>query len=584
MVGAVVAWNLFWLYPQTRIVAYVNDSAMHEQMVRFAARSFSSGDLPAAHWYSYLNEGSPQFLHYQQLGAQIFGAFGALSNPTTVFHWSSYLLLALWPVAIYLSARILRLPPLAAACSAAISPFLVSVPGVGYEQKAYLWVGFGLWAQLCASWMLPFAWATIWRALDDRRWLFGAALASALTIGLHFETGYLTLMAILLLPLVKPNELRRRVVTAAMLFAGTLLGASWVIIPLLLNSKWAAINSYLSQTGLVRGYGARQDLLWLVQGRTFDDGRFAVVTLSVLAGLLLGCTLYRKLEAVRPVVSLFMASLLLSFGPTTWGAVTDLIPGHSDIFFRRFLIGVDLAGIYLAGLGLYLGGTAFVELLVLRHGWVSTRFSRALGPARTVLVVGLLVLVLVPAGAELAAYDQHNATLISRQAASESVAAPQIAPIISYLRSHPDGRVYAGSPSTGGDSFDVGFVPMYEYLTNFDIDVVGFTMRTASLMSQPENYFNPRNLSDYRIFGIRYVLVPRGRMPLVRARLALVSGGLALWVVPTVATSRSYVPTACSPRAGARSVTSHIACSTGISSPKGLTRRFDGRQTVSAIF
>ena len=48
-------------------------------------------------------------------------------------------------------------------------------------------------------------------------------------------------------------------------------------------------------------------------------------------------------------------SLLLSFGRTTFGGLTTLLPGSNDIFMRRFMMGVQLAGLLLAGRGR--GGT-----------------------------------------------------------------------------------------------------------------------------------------------------------------------------------------------------------------------------------
>ena len=36
-----------------------------------------------------------------------------------------------------------------------MSPFLVSKIGIGYEQNAYVWIGYGVWTQLWASLTLP---------------------------------------------------------------------------------------------------------------------------------------------------------------------------------------------------------------------------------------------------------------------------------------------------------------------------------------------------------------------------------------------------------------------------------------------
>jgi hypothetical protein len=49
---------------------------------------------------------------------------------------------------------------------------------------------------------------------------------------------------------------------------------------------------------------------------------------------------------------------------------------------------------------------------------------------------------------------------------------------------------------------------MFAYLVSEDIPEVGYTLRTASLMSQPEYEFDPANVGDYALLGIRYVILP----------------------------------------------------------------------------
>jgi hypothetical protein len=61
-----------------------------------------------------------------------------------------------------------------------------------------------------------------------------------------------------------------------------------------------------------------------------------------------------------------------------------------------------------------------------------------------------------------------------------------------------------------------------------DVDEVGYTLRTASLMTDPEYYFDERNPGDYRLFGIRYLVVPTGSSPPVPARLELRAGSYSL--------------------------------------------------------
>lgn len=242
VVAAAVCWNLVSLRALTIGVPYLNDSSMHEQMVRFATGQLRAGHLPLTSWFPFLGEGSPNFLHYQSLPAILTGAVGLLSGPDAAFRWSLYLLLSLWPISVYASARLFGGGRAVAAASAAMAPFLFSATGVGYEQHAYLWSGFGVWTQLWASWTLPLAWGFGWRAIREGRGFFAAVLLTALTVWLHFETGYLALSVLLVWPLVAGRPLVDRLRWAVVLIGGSLLASAWVIVPLLAQRPWAAVN------------------------------------------------------------------------------------------------------------------------------------------------------------------------------------------------------------------------------------------------------------------------------------------------------------------------------------------------------
>jgi hypothetical protein len=77
----------------------------------------------------------------------------------------------------------------------------------------------------------------------------------------------------------------------------------------------------------------------------------------------------------------------------------------------------------------------------------------------------------------------------------------------------------------------VGTVPVFKYLESQDVDEVGYTLRTASLMTDPEYYFDDSDPSDYRLFAIRYLIAPAGDKPPVPARLAMRSGPYWLWTI-----------------------------------------------------
>ncbi len=534
LVALAVGWGLWELRPELRAVPYLDDSSLHQQMVRVAASRIRQGHLPLTSWFSYLGLGSPQFLHYQSLPSMAAGAIGTVVDPDTVFRWSLYLLLALWPVTVYWSGRLFGLSRWTAAAAAAVSPFLASAAGIGYETKAYVWVGYGVWTQLWASWTLPLAWGFTYRALSSLRVALPAVLFIMLTVALHYETGYLAFVPLVVWPFMVPSDLWRRLGRAVLLGAASVAASAWVIVPLLDQSHWAARNQVLEGTGLENGYGAGQILSWLFTGHLYDDGRWPVVTLLVGVGLAVCIGRWRASAAGRALVSIWVVTLLMTFGRTTFGGLYDIVPGSSDIFIRRFQMGVQLSGVLLAGIGV-----VFLGRVVLRAALrllPENRRAGVGGPAGRGVVAGLciiaLVIVLAPAWSDLDSYDAHNATNIALQAEADAQQGPQIDRLLAYVRDHPRGRVYAGAPTNWGQDFLVGAVPVFKYLESQDIDEVGYTLRTASLMTDPEYYFDETNPGDYPLFGIGYLITPESMQPPVDADKVLCSGDYCLWALP----------------------------------------------------
>lgn len=513
---------------------YLDDSSLHEQMVRSAAARIGAGHLPLTSWWPYLGLGSPQFLHYQSLPSVISGVIGTFANPDAVFRWSLYLLLALWPLTVYWCGRLFGLSRWTAATAAAIAPFLASAAGIGYESKAYVWVGYGVWTQLWASWTLPLAWGFTYRALSSMRWAFFAVLFVMVTVALHFETGYLAFVPLVVWPFIVPSDLWPRLGRAVALGAAALLASAWVIVPVLQQSHWAARNQVLEGTGLENGYGAGQMLSWLFTGNLYDNGRWPVVTILLGVGLGVCIARWRAVTAGRALVVIWIVTLVMTFGRTTFGSLYDVLPGSSDIFIRRFEMGVHLSGILLAAVG-----AVFLGQLLLRAAtflFPPDRRDWAAQPAGRGIVAGLsivgLLLVLGPVWSTMDGYAGHNEANIAFQANADTAQAPQVDRLLAYVQAHPRGRVYAGAPTNWGQYFTVGYVPVFKYLESKDVDEVGYTLRTASLMTDPEYYFDESNPGDYPLFGIGYIITPSTMKAPVPADKVGCSGNYCLWTLP----------------------------------------------------
>ena len=276
-------------------------------------------------------------------------------------------------------------------------------------------------------------------------------------------------------------------------------------------------------------------LSWLFTGNLYDNGRWPVVTILLAVGLGVSIARWRSFAAGRALVVIWVVTLLMTFGRTTFGSLYAIVPGSSDIFIRRFEMAVQLSGILLAAVG-----TVFLGQLVLRavtslfppdrRDWATQPGGR--GIVAGLSIVGLFV-VLAPVWSTMDTYDGHNATNIAFQADADATQAPQLDRLLDYVQAHPRGRVYAGSPTNWGQYFTVGYVPVFKYLEGKDIDEVGYTLRTASLMTDPEYSFDERNPGDYPLFGIGYIITPSSMASPVPAEKVRCSGNYCLWALPT---------------------------------------------------
>jgi hypothetical protein len=188
------------------------------------------------------------------------------------------------------------------------------------------------------------------------------------------------------------------------------------------------------------------------------------------------------------------------------------------------MMGVQLAALLLAG-----RGAAWVAARGMRLLEARIPLSRP-GLAPAIALLGAIA-VLAPAWLQLGADDRRDGAAISAQRRADATSGAQLDRLIAAIRRDGGGRTYAGMTTNWGRDFTVGTVPVFKYLASRDVDEVGYTLRTASLMSEPEYFFDDSNASDYRLFGIRYLILPAGKEPPVRARLALRSGPYWLWTI-----------------------------------------------------
>jgi len=537
LVALACAFGLVTLRSARLPVIFPNDESVHSLMVTYAMHQFQNGHFPLDGWFPYLSLGSPFLMHYQSSPAIITGLIALVVGAQHAFGWSLYLLLALWPLSVYWGARLLSWDRWTSASAAAMSPLLSSIAGYGFGHEAYLWLGNGIWSQLWGMWVLPLAWGLSWRAISQRKYIFPAMISLGLTIAFHFLTAYLAGLTVILWVLLRPTQFVRRIKFAALISIGAVMATLWVTLPLVIYGRWNAANEFEVGTIYDNSYGARQVLSWLVRGQLFDDpftgSRLPVITIFAAVGLVVCIFRFRRDERARALVAVWVMSLLLYFGRPTLGPIINLLPGNDQLLLHRYVMGVQLGGLFLAGVGM----TWVAHLLTLATKRYRPALMQRLPTKRTavaalsLVAIAIIVVVLFPAWDDTGHYDYANAASISAQQIDDTVEGAQLQVLTNLVKQYNNGRVYAGLYSNWGHSFTVGQVPVCVYLTNIGIDAVGFSLRTSSLMTDPEAYFNETNLGDYEALGIHYLILPAGHAPSVPATLIEQSGPFLLWKV-----------------------------------------------------
>lgn len=527
VVAIAVVFNLWVLRAEVRPVWYPNDAAVHRSMVAWAADRIEGGHLPLDGWYPDLALGSSRFHHYQSLPHVVTGLLALPLGSERAVAWTLYALLSFWPFAVYAGGRLLGWGPWPSALAGLMSSLIVSAPGLGYEWGSYVWRGYGTWTQLWGMWLLPFAWGLGWRAVDQDRSYALAALVLALTIASHLLTGYLALLSLGVFVLVRPRELLRRLGRAAVVGIGSLLVAAWVVVPLLVDRLWTVQDEFSRNKPFYDSFGARRILGWLVSGELFDRGRLPVLSILVAVGAVLCLWLVRHEVRARALLGVGLLSMLLFFGRPTLGPFLRLLPGSGDLFLRRFVFGVHLAGLYLAGIALVALGE--FALAGLRRVWR----KRISVPAVAVMASIAAVLLLAPAWVERAGYARQGAGWIDEQAAWDATDGADVSALIAEAQDRGSGRFYSGMRSNWGTRYKVGQVPMYEVLLAHGVEGVGFTRPTWSLSSPIEYRFSDTDPAQYDLFNISHVILPEGRPPPVAAVEVARRGRHVLWAVPT---------------------------------------------------
>ncbi|MDO8451655.1 MAG: hypothetical protein Q7S76_02190 [bacterium] len=508
------------------------------------------------------------------------------------YHWVIYLLLSFFPLSMFLALRVLRLPWLTAGIGALLASQISTDGLYGLDPPSFLWRGYGLSSQLFAMIWLPLAVAWTIRyfeeALSVKREalriptnvslspfpfpLFASVLFLVLTTMGHLGIGMMAFLAVGVIAISGPvmsllkgkhweeivksskcnfNSFTRldslRFIDARLvrLFVYSFIFLSYWLVPIFLTNDFHNI-SFWDPVWKFNSYGWKEILTKLFNGDLFDFGRLPVFTGLVLVGT--GVALSGKREAGRneeklsfpftlyPLAFLLLFFLFLSFGRTTWGSLIDLIPGMAEFHLHRMIVGVHLAGLFLAPIGLawiaekLIAGSLPAQAGVKREAGrknlllirvpASTRGESTrldlVDPRRTrggfvYLIICLFVYFsLYP---QTIRYAKHNDFLIQKANENYRLAESDLSALRVTLSSLPPGRIYTGRGGGWGRNFRVAETPYYMILSTFGFPTILWLPETWSLNSDTEQYFDEANQAHYDLYNVRYVVVPQEIQP-----------------------------------------------------------------------
>ena len=498
LVAVPMIFTAIALLPEITVpVPSLNDDALHFLFVQRASDALSSGQNPFDLWVPQIEAGFAQFFYYQPLPAlAVVGlqrlSFGTLDLLTT-FDLVRWILLVILPVTVFVSMRWMGFSVIASAFAAAASPLLSGNFRYGFEYESYTWAGFGLFTQLWAMHLSFLTVGAAYRALQQGKRLWLAALLFGLLVLTHLVYSYITAMAIGLIVLwgLRRSNFVVRVARLAAIGGFAAAISAWMWLPFFTQAAYLNATPYL-QPEKYASYGAGPILGWLFSGELLDHARLPVLTLLLAMGVV--AAVLSRARVALLALGLLAMWLITYFGPATLGVLANLFPLHASLLFHRFIGGVDLAAILLIGTG---GALIWRVLRTNRAAW------------RAVAATAVCLLLLAPAIVERVSSYALNTQFMTRT--SVALAADTDAQtILARLHNLPPGRVYAGLPATFGNDMAFGDLHFYNLLTYEGIESLPPPTESFSLNSDFIWDFDDQSAASFDLWNVRYMVAPTG--------------------------------------------------------------------------
>ncbi len=561
---------LLWLPAEVGGATPVNDMGAHRLWVQWALDRMRAGKTPLDGWIPNLSFGVPHFHYYQSRPHVIAAALEYLTG-TNVVGWSVYLLLAAFPLSVYMAFCRLGWGRWAAATGGVFAVFMSSQDGHGLEIQSYVWRGRGVWTQLWASMFLPWALILGWRSVKDGKRYLVAVVAISVTMWFHLIQAWFLFLIFPLWLVISPSKFRERLPRVTFLGAASVAASLWTLLPTLGDQAYVGQTEFNEGTFFKSSYGFGTVMKWLVSGDILDHDRARVITLFALLGAVIAVWFssrwlrievqqlghridstipaprtkgidqdpseFDRDETYRMALCVTGLGLALFFGPAFWGRLIEAIPGGDALIFHRFVLAVQIGFLMLAAA---CGGAIHSMAMYL----IARGEQRRILARTDVLAAGLMVVLILaasPALVETQRYLKENSEWIHLQQKADDISDPNsdgaaATKLLELAKQTGPGRVYAGLMNTWGSKNLVYQSPMYQWVLRSGVDVIGFNIRTQSLTTDAEPRFNDTDPAQFNLFNVRYWLSdPRAGKPSegLNAKELGRSGRFILWEVAT---------------------------------------------------
>ncbi|MBI4065520.1 hypothetical protein HY409_04105 [Candidatus Gottesmanbacteria bacterium] len=387
----------------------------------------------------------------------------------------------------------------------------------------------------------------------DYSFLSAVFFLVATTMG-HLGIGMIALLSLIPLAFAKPiimilrSESLSNIFEATkiqttkllLLIAITIFFLSYWIIPISLSDNFHNI-SFWDPVWKFNSYGWKETLVRLFNGDLFDFGRFPWFTILTFIGIFAVMTASDKRQKTRikqsnnitiqqcnngendpetdaPSFSglsvLFVYWLILYFGRTTWGELIDLIPGMKEFHLSRFIVGLHLAGIFLAPIGIQ---TILENLYTVVIQIIQPSNHPTIQPYRNSYMakwlygfigIAIIISLIATVYPQTIRYAQYNDVLIRKGNTDAALVQKDVDELFTTFKGLPPGRVFAGRGGGWGKDFKVADTPYYMLLSTYGIPTVLWLPETWSPNADTEQYFSDDQEKDYTLYNIRYVVAP----------------------------------------------------------------------------